>query len=116
MYCLCDIILFEREVSRIVEEAFPDKKYMGYFYDWGWEYPYLEVGFVSTQYDTFCNYKLNGNGSLGYMGSSIGPWKMSEYLPGTDQYVSYYKGSPIGNIFRDVIKKTKLNLEFYCYN
>ena len=75
---LIAIIEYEHEISRICMEAFPDKKMKGCFFDWGYEYPHIQVGYWNVQYLSFCNYDGPINVS-NYSATTLSHWRINEY-------------------------------------
>jgi hypothetical protein len=55
-----DVLDFEMKIAKVVEEAFPGKKASIYFYESGYKYPNLGVGFHSETYLPFKNWNSNG--------------------------------------------------------
>ena len=72
---VADILDFEMSIIRLAGDAFPDAKFSVSFYDWGYEYPNIKVGFVSTSKLIWRNFKYNNSGQSGYTATSLCKWE-----------------------------------------
>lgn len=96
---LMAMIEFEHTISQIAMDAFPDKKMKGCFFDWGYEYPNIQMGYWNIQYLTFCNYDGPINGS-NYSATTLSHWRINEY--GGDGISDYFG---VRNALKDDVAK-----------
>ena len=70
-----DVLNFQLEIIRIAEAAFPGMKFDVKFFVWGYEYPYIEVGYWSTTKWHWTNWEDDPtNDSTGYAGTRLADW------------------------------------------
>lgn len=103
------LVEFEHEVAQIAMDAFPDKKVLGCFYQWGYEYAAVQVGFHDKSYLPFCNYDGPMMG-FDYSTTKISNWRINEY--GGDQFIDPYKDEHY-KLLRDVKKETGYDITFW---
>lgn len=102
------LLKLEYEVSQIAIEAFPDKKMKGYIYEYGYEYPNLQVGFHSVSYLMFANY----TGPIhvpDYKRTTLGSWFMDE--ENGDQFLNKWDDDGF-RLCKDAKKITGYDLTF----
>ena len=73
-----DVLDYEMNLAQMLEDIFPGKKFAIYFYDWGYKYPSIKVGFVSFTYLPVLNYKENNSGINGYGSTDLCDLYMDE--------------------------------------
>lgn len=104
-----DLLTYEMEVARTIEAIFPDKKFSLCFFEDGYKYPGVQVGYISHEYLKFYNYKSNDSGASGYASTSLCDWYMRE----VDGFLT--PGMPTETeeeLYRAVIEKTGYTLYF----
>ena len=70
-----DVLNFQLEIIRIAEAAFPGMKFDVKFFVWGYEYPYIEVGYWSITKWHWTNWEDDPtNDSVGYTGTRLAEW------------------------------------------
>ena len=102
-----DVLDYEMKIIKAAEEAFPGKKFSVYFYDSGYAYPSLGLGFHSETYLPFQNWEAGK--------SELCDWYMREITDSFIECTQVTKHEPCG--LHDDIKaaRPEYNLKFKGY-
>ncbi len=115
-----DILDFEMEIIKIAEAAFPGLKFRVYYFDSGYEYPNIKVGYSQSVLLPFYNYRNNRTGKNGYVGTDLCDWYMTEqwFFEGATVdpfiycYDTYDGRYACEGLHQDVMKQTDYDLTF----
>jgi len=108
-----EVIDFQMTLAKEVERFFPGKKAAIYFYQWGYEYPSIKVGYNSTTYLPFLNYKQNKNGTKGYTSTDLCGWYMDEGKFMADGWLNHGNFSDSADqLYDDILAACDYDLTF----
>lgn len=109
-----DVLDFEMEIAKFTETLFPGKKFMISYYMSGYEYAHIQVGYNSTCYLPFRNYKENNSGINGYGSTDLCDWYMYEGY-GDPWLHSNLPTDQSDKLYDDILAACDYDLTFWWY-